>query len=117
MIKKVDLFIAIAVIVISLSGYFLTGISLAGEEKTVIIESEGRVFAKYPMTETRTVDVKGRNTVEITPEYVRVTYADCPDKLDVRQGKISSCGGIIVCMPNKMTVRIVGESEIDAVSY
>lgn len=117
MIKKIDILIAAAVLVICLLGYFLTGVSIADERKTVIIESEGEVFAQYSMTETMTVDVKGHNVVEITPDYVRVIHADCPDKLDVRQGKISAPGSIIVCMPNKMTVRIVGESEIDAVSY
>lgn len=117
MIKKTDVIIAATVIVVSLVGYFLTGATLAGEEKSVIIESNGKVFATYSMDECRIVDVNGHNTVEITPGYVRVTDADCPDKIDVKQGKITSPGSIIVCMPNKMTVRIVGESEIDAISY
>ena len=115
--RKTDFAVAVIVLILSLTGYLLTGFALAGEEKTVIIEVRGEVFAEYPMTETRTVDVMGHNTVEITPQFVRVTYADCPDKLDVKQGKISSPGSIIVCMPNQMTVRIAGESEIDAISY
>ena len=117
MIKRTDYFIAAIVLIISVSGYFLTGFAFAGNDKRVIIHCDGEVFAEYPMTETRTVDVKGHNKVEITPQYVRVIYADCPDKLDVKQGKISSVGSIIICMPNKMTVRIAGGSEIDAISY
>ena len=117
MIKKTDIFIAAVVIIISLTGYFLTGTAIAGENKKVIIESDGEVFAEYSMTENIIVDVKGHNTVEITPDYVRVIHADCPDKIDVRQGEISTPGSLIVCMPNKMTVRIAGETEIDAVSY
>ena len=101
MIKKIDIVIAVFVLTVSFAGYFLTGAVLAGENKKVVIESEGKIFAEYPMNESRTVDVKGHNTVEITPEYVRVVYADCPDKTDVKQGKISSPGNIIVCMPNK----------------
>lgn len=117
MIKKTDFVIAVIVLALSLAGYLMTGFALASEEKTVIIEVGGEIFARYPMTETRTVDVNGHNTVEITPQFVRVTYADCPDKLDVKQGEITSPGSIIVCMPNQMTVRIAGESEIDAISY
>ena len=117
MIRKTDFVIAVIVLILSLAGYLTTGFVLAGEQKNVIIEVGGEIFASYPMTETRTVDVNGHNTVEITPEYVRVTDADCPDKLDVKQGKITSPGSIIVCMPNQMTVRIAGESEIDAISY
>lgn len=117
MIKKTDIIIAIIVLTVSFAGYFFTGAALAGENRKVVIESDGKIFAEYGMDESRTVDVKGHNKVEITPEYVRVIYADCPDERDVKQGKISSPGSIIVCMPNKMTVRIVGESEIDAISY
>lgn len=117
MIKKTDIIIAVAVIILSAFGYFLTGAALADEQKTVVIESEGKLFAQYPMTEHRVVDVKGHNKVEITPEYVRVIFADCPEQTDVKQGKISSPGSIIVCLPNKMTVRITGETEIDAISY
>lgn len=117
MIKKADIIIASAVILLSVFGYFLTGAALAGAQKKVIIESEGELFAKYPMTEHRVVDVKGHNKVEITPEYVRVIYADCPEQTDVKQGRISMPGSIIVCLPNEMTVRIVGETEIDAISY
>jgi len=117
MIRKKDFVIAVIVLIISFAGYLMTGLALAGEEKTVIIEVGGELFARYPMTESRTVDVNGHNTVEITPDFVRVIYADCPDKLDVKQGKITSPGSIIICMPNQMTVRIAGESEIDAISY
>lgn len=117
MIKKADIVIAVAVIVLSIFGYFMTGAALAGEHKTVVIESEGEIFAEYPMTEYKKIDVKGHNTVEITPDYVRVVYADCPEQTDIKQGKISSPGSIIVCLPNKMTVRIVGEAEFDAISY
>lgn len=117
MIKKNDIIVAVIVMIVSIAGYFLTGVALAGENKKVVIESHGKVFAEYSMDETRIVDINGHNKVEITPEYVRVIYADCPDKTDVKQGKISSPGSIIVCMPNKMTVRIVGESKIDAISY
>lgn len=117
MTRKTDLVIAVIVLVLSLTGYLLTGVALAGDNKTVIIEVGGELFAEYPMTETRTVNVKGHNIVEITPEYVRVTFADCPDKLDQKQGKITSPGSIIVCMPNQMTVRIAGETEVDTISY
>ena len=117
MIKKTDVVIAVIIIALSISGYFLTGATLVEDGKTVVIESEGKLFAQYPMTEYRVVDVKGHNKIEITPEYVRVIYADCPEQTDVKQGKISSPGSIIVCLPNKMTVRIAGETKIDAISY
>ncbi len=111
-----DIIVICLILLTSLGGYtFAAGKS--GGSKSAVIEVNGEVFGKYPMTETRVIDVKGKNTVEITKDYVRVIYADCPDKSDVNQGKISEEGQVIVCLPNKMLVRIENTNgNYDAVS-
>lgn len=117
MITKADLCIAAAVILLSLCVPFMA-IS-APDAKTVVIEVDGELYASYDMNKidgVKTVDVNGKNTVEITKDYARAVYADCPDKLDVRRGKITKAGQIIVCLPNKMTVRIIGEKVYDDIS-
>ncbi len=114
--SKADILIICAVLIFSLGGYVFAGSKSSGG-KTAVIEVGGEVFGRYPMRGELSVDVNGKNTVEITEKYVRVTYADCPDKLDVKQGKIENAGQVIVCLPNKMTVRIEGgDSKYDAVS-
>ncbi len=35
--------------------------------------------------------------------------ADCPDKLCVKQGKISKSGESIICLPHKVVVKISAE--------
>lgn len=40
--------------------------------------------------------------------------ANCPDKLCVKQGKISDIGSI-VCLPNKVIIEIDRNSDVDAV--
>ena len=50
----------------------------------------------------------GYNLIEIGDEEVRVIEADCPDKIDVKQGYISRIGETIVCLPNKMVIEIKG---------
>lgn len=37
--------------------------------------------------------------------------SDCPDKICVRTGFISSRGQSAVCLPNRLTLRIVGEND------
>ena len=37
--------------------------------------------------------------------------ANCPDKLCVKQGKISKDGETITCLPNKVTVTVYGEDD------
>ncbi len=115
-ISYTDVIIIGMVLLFSFGGYVFAG-SSSGGGKTAVIEVDGEIFGRYPMKESITVDVNGKNTVEITESYVRVIYADCPDKSDVKQGKIENGGQVIVCLPNKMTVRIEGgKTEYDAVS-
>lgn len=117
---KIDFIIIAAILILSLGGYALVGRNAAAQRKTAVIEVDGREYARYAMDALDRpvqVDVNGHNTVEIARDYACVVSADCPNQLDVRQGKIHTSGQIIVCLPNKMTVRIEGEAKVDAVSY
>ena len=45
-------------------------------------------------------------------------WADCPDKLCIRQGKISHTGETIACLPNRVTVRVISgaASNVDSIA-
>ena len=45
-----------------------------------------------------------------------MSEADCPDRLCVKQGEITNGIYPIVCLPHRLTVRIVENSGIDAVT-
>ena len=53
--------------------------------------------------------------------YADISYASCPDKYCVSQSKISKAGETIVCLPNKLVIKIsdVNENkdEYDAIAY
>lgn len=51
----------------------------------------------------------GDNTVEIEAGRVRMSHADCPDQVCVRQGWVSDGTLPIVCLPHRVTVQMVGE--------
>ena len=53
----------------------------------------------------------GTNTLVIEDGYAYITDATCPDKVCIYQGKINRPGEIIVCLPNMMIAKIVGEDE------
>ena len=56
----------------------------------------------------------GFNVVEVSDGKICVSSADCPDKVCVRQGKIS--GAVpIVCLPHRLEIRVVnGDNAVDA---
>ena len=52
------------------------------------------------------------NAVTVRDGKIAVTEANCPDQYCVRQGFCNS-GEQIVCLPHKLVISFVGESEID----
>lgn len=51
----------------------------------------------------------GTNTLVIENGQAYILDATCPDKVCIYQGKISRPGEMIVCLPNLMIAKIVGE--------
>ena len=54
----------------------------------------------------------GYNIVTVKGGKIAVTEANCPDQYCVRQGFCNS-GEQIVCLPHKLVISFMGESEID----
>lgn len=88
----------------------------------VIILQNGEETGSYNLSENNTVIVCGEdggyNLILISNSEVRVTDADCPDKLCIRQREISRNGESIICLPHKLVVMIESpeESDLDAVT-
>ena len=56
-----------------------------------------------------------KNAVRAEKGRIRITSADCPDKVCVNMGWIENGVVPIVCLPNKVTIEITGaNSDIDA---
>lgn len=53
----------------------------------------------------------GTNVLHIKGGKAWLDDAECPDKLCVKQGKISKDGQTITCLPNKLTIVVLGESD------
>lgn len=59
---------------------------------------------------------QGSNTVEVERGRVRVSHADCPDQVCVRQGWLTGAAPI-VCLPHKLVIQFVGDADgLDGVS-
>lgn len=60
----------------------------------------------------------GKNTLVIRGGEVWMTEADCPDRLCVKQSRISKNGQMIVCLPHKIMITVIDgeEPELDAVA-
>lgn len=127
MLTKGDKYLIVFIIIISLlSLVYVNKSILKYNKKYVSIQVDGQeikkvIFDKNIIGETIPIKTEfGYNLIEIGDEKVRVIEADCPDKLDVKQGYISKVGEVIVCLPNKLVIEIKGiddERDVDYMSY
>ena len=69
-----------------------------------------RIDQQFPITNAD----GGSNVVTIENGKIAVTEANCPDHYCMQRGFCDS-GMDIVCLPNRLVIRFVGQQEIDAV--
>ena len=83
----------------------------------VEITVDGETVATYSLFDDGTYVLNGgTNAIVIEGARVYMIHSDCPDHTCERTGKIKYVGQSIICLPNKLSVTIVGESE-DAVDF
>ncbi len=59
-------------------------------------------------------DGSGSNTVQVERGRIRISAADCPDQVCVKQGWISGGAVPIICLPHRLTIEIVdGGGDLD----
>ena len=91
---------------------------LPGEDAAFVeVYSDGKLLYTLPLhvdTQIQVASEFGTNTVTVKAGKVAVTQADCPDGYCMDRGFCSS-GAQIVCLPNKLVIRFVGEQEVDMI--
>ena len=102
----------------------LTNVSSDTGNKKVVVSVDGKKIAEYPLKKDATYELSGShlgtNTLVIKSGKAYISEASCPDKQCMKQGKISRAGEMLVCLPNRVVVKIVDskkdEPVIDGVS-
>lgn len=108
---KADLILLFAVILFALAAFVLT--LCAGQTgKTLVVYRGGDEIARYPLDADISFRLDapdgGYNLVCIENGGVDMKEASCPDKICVHHRKISKSGQTIICLPNKIILKIVG---------
>ena len=83
----------------------------------VSVEIDGENAGIYSLAHDGEFSVgDGSNILEIRNGKAYMKSADCPDKTCVHTRPISKVGESIVCLPNRVTVSVIGEGDVDLVS-
>lgn len=111
-----DIILAAVLLFAALAAFAVIQLTKKSGGYAVVVQ-EGKEIASYPLSEDISVTFQssngGYNTLVIKDGKADVTEADCPDKLCVNQHSISFNGETIVCLPNKLVVKIVSGEEAD----
>ena len=88
---------------------------------TLLIYVDGEIYGEYSLYSDKIIEIDngfGSNTVIIKNGEAFMEHADCPDKLCLKQGKISKAGQNIVCLPHRLVLEIKGDKkgDLDAIS-
>ena len=82
------------------------------------ITRQGQVIKTVDLRINQTFTVEsengGYNVITVQDGKIAVTEATCPDHYCMMRGFCDS-GTEIVCLPNKISIRFVGQQEIDAI--
>ena len=104
--------ILVLLALIGLSLYF----ALSPEKgATAEIYLDGELYETLPLSRDTRIELD-HMTVVVSDGCVRVEDADCPDKICEKRGVISRAGESIVCLPNRVVVKIGGKGEVEAIS-
>ena len=81
-----------------------------GDRVTVTVR--GEKCGEYSLSEDGIYSLNGgTNILEIKNGRARMTEADCPDRICVKEGWVSRMGECITCLPNKLVVEVVKEND------
>ena len=119
-IKKTALFLsAFLVFVTAACLLYLLLIPRSYDNCVADIYQDGQLLESIPLGQVQqsyTIEIKGdsgyTNLIEIQPGKIGSVWADCPDRLCVRQGFAETPAIPIVCLPNRLIIRLRPESGV-----
>ena len=113
---RIDIIVIASLLVLAITVLLVINLTKTkGSYAEVVVD--GEVVGKYPLDEDGIYSLNGgTNTLTIKDGVAYMSYSDCPDHTCENTGKVKHVGQTIVCLPNHLTITIIGESN-DSVDF
>lgn len=114
--KLVAIFIAVIILISGIGVYAYMSFS-KGNSRIAEIKQDGKLIKTIDLNKvTEPIEIRipygdNYNIVYAEKGRIRVTDADCPDKLCVESGWISEPGKNVICLPHRLIISIQGTSK------
>ena len=108
-----DVFVIVLVLALLAAALYMILAPTQGRSAEIYVD--GTLVATVRLDHQERIDLLGL-TVVVEEGGIHVEDADCPDKICERMGKISKAGETIICLPNKVVIKILGKGEVEAIT-
>lgn len=125
-INKYDIGLIVIIVIVNLFLIYYNSKNIVYSDKNeALIYSNNELVGRYVLDknykdEFTITSKNGYNTIKIEDNKIWVEDTDCPDKYCQNQGKIGGVGQVIVCLPNKLLIKIAGnesDRDIDIIAH
>jgi hypothetical protein len=86
-----------------------------------IIRSKGKIFSEVSLSHNQQIEVQGQlgiSTISIQNRKARIASDPGPRQYCVRQGWLQQAGEIALCLPNQVSVEMIGsKKKYDSLNY
>lgn len=116
--RRGDLLAVLLVALIALGTIiFFLPAGAADEARIAQIYMDGKLLHELPLDVDTILTLEGdyRNAVSVSDGSIRIAESNCPGGDCVHSGAISAPGRSIVCLPNRVEIRVTGISDVDFV--
>lgn len=101
----------VAAVLIAALACFVPELTQTGRGAQLEISVDGEVFGRYDLNKDQTITIGEGNRCRIEDGTARMEWADCPDQLCVHHSRISRTNETVVCLPNRVTLTVLGDDE------
>lgn len=102
-----DIILIIGLLVLTVILSFFIYKKDTSDDLYVEISIDGKLIDRFELDKNMENVLSTGNKLIINNGCVYIKDADCPDRLCVKQGTISKANESIICLPNRLVVRIV----------
>lgn len=111
---RADIVLIGLLIIMAFISYIVIFNFMSKHGDVVEVYSQSKLIKKVPLDTDTEFEVKidnHVNVIRVENGFVFMLDADCPDKLCKKQGKIRNSGETIICLPNKIVIRVEAEKQ------
>ena len=110
--KKIAVLILLAALVMITGVLYRRVVTPLGQQAVILVDNKvltTTVLDPEGAERDYTVQgVRGESVIRVQGSYISIVSSACPDQLCVKMGQKSRPGEVIVCLPNRVVVRIEG---------